>query len=223
VSLELAKESFLEGYRLAKLHERPTDAGGLAHTLANLGVRRAPFAFEGAAMAWRLRDAKERHPSFGEALLQAGCPRWRTFIHLGAGCALARLGLPPPSDPVALDGFGFQRGLTAGVSGLGVTSPEDRSARGRGRALWFVTGGAAEACQGALEAVVNPGELWRGVGTACTFAGDPRGHAILLSSLAGLHAEELRQGANEALALWRSLGDPPSRALRAAVSLGSVL
>ena len=51
-----ATAAFLEGYRLARLHEDPPDPPALVDALLELGRLRTPFAFEGTAMAWRLRD-----------------------------------------------------------------------------------------------------------------------------------------------------------------------
>ena len=159
-------------------------------------------------MAWRLRDARDVGPSRVEALLRTAGPEWHPFVRLGVGCALARLGLAAPEDPTVQDGYGFQLGLDSGVSGSRTRSLKPHFERGRGRALWFVTGGDARACARAIEGPGHRGELWRGIGTACTFAGDPLGEAGLLPPLAGVYATDLRRGSEVAMRLWASLGRP---------------
>ena len=216
---QVATAAFLEGYRLARLGELHPAPGALIELLTARGLERAPFAFEGAAMAWRLRDARDVGPSRVEALLRTAGPEWHPFVRLGVGCALARLGLAAPEDPTVQDGYGFQLGLDSGVSGSRTRSLKPHFERGRGRALWFVTGGDARACARAIEGPGHRGELWRGIGTACTFAGDPLGEAGLLPPLAGVYATDLRRGSEVAMRLWASLGDPPARVLRAAASL----
>jgi len=218
LSLEAAKAAFLEGYRIAREGESGTGAG-LLQALTRLDPHRRPFALEGAAMAWRLREGAEVRPLSSE-LLDRTPMSLRPFVLIGIGCGVARLGLDPPEDPTALDGYGFHQGLTSGLSG-GETTPgaAKRVDRGRGRALWFVTGGDARAVRGAVEGARNADELWRGIGTACTFAGDPRGHAPLLLRLAERFAPQVAAGSADALELWRSLGDPPARAADVAAIL----
>ena len=80
--------------------------------------------------------------------------------------------------------------------------------------MWFATGGDARACARAITNATYAGGLWRGVGTACAFAGDPRNQAAHLPGLALEFADDVRAGAEGALTLWRSLGDdPPERVL----------
>ena len=214
MSLTLATSAFLEGYRLARLHEDPLDPPALLDALLELGRLRTPFAVEGAAMAWRLRDEQDDGPRRSDALMTAAACEWHPFLDLGVGCALARIGQEPPTEPTILDGYGFQLGLLVGVSGFRTPAADPHSERGRGRALWFTTGGEARACAGAIANATHPDGLWRGVGTACAFAGDPRNQAAHLPGLALEFADDVRAGAESALTLWRSLGgDPPERVL----------
>ena len=199
---------------MARLHEEPSDPAALLDALLELGRLRTPFAFEGAAMAWRLRDEQDDGPPRSDALAEAAACEWHPFLDLGVGCALARLGREPPTGPTILDGYGFQLGLRVGVSGLRTTTADPYSERGRGRALWFTTDGEASACAGAIANAKYASGLWRGVGTACAFAGDPRNQAAHLPGLALEFADDVRAGAESALTLWRSLGDdPPERVL----------
>lgn len=208
MTLDIATAAFLEGYRLGRRHEQSVEPAALLEALGGLDLAERPFAFEGAAMAWEIRDRQDGGVRMG-ALFAGSAAEWRTFLLLGVGCAHARLGRAAPTDPIALDGYGFQRGLREGISGIGSAGTSPLAERGRGRALWFVTGGDGPACAAAIQrAETAPaGELWRGVGTACAFAGDPRGHAERLPALAGDSTEELRAGVGQAIELWRALGD----------------
>jgi len=207
VTLDVASAAFVEGYRLGRRHEQRAESAALLDALAARDLAERPFAFEGAAMAQEIRDAQDGGNRMGDLLARSG-PEWRTFLLLGVGCAQARLGRAAPTDPIALDGYGFQLGLREGISGIGTARTSPLAERGRGRALWFVTGGDGAACAAAIqraEAAVA-GELWRGVGTACAFAGDPRAHAEVLPSLAGEFSEQLRFGVGRGIELWHGLG-----------------
>jgi hypothetical protein len=174
-------------------------------------------------MGCRLREARDPTRPLVQPLLRSADERWPPFILLGVGCALARLGTALPGLPLERDGYGFQLGLQHGPPRAAERQGDVHVARGRGRALWFVTGGDAHACARAIAACpADSAALWRGVGTACTFAGDPRGHAPLLPELCGEHVAELRAGAATALALWAALGDVPPRARIASADLDLV-
>jgi hypothetical protein len=164
-------------------------------------------------MACEMRDARDGRARARDLAARVGL-EWRTFLLLGVGCARARLGWPAPEDPIALDGFGFQVGLRDGVSGVTTLALDPLAERGRGRALWFVTGGDGPACAAAIaRAAGDAGALWRGVGTACAFAGDPRAQAARLPGLAVDLSEELRLGVRQGIELWLALGcGVPARA-----------
>lgn len=219
MSLALAQAAFLEGYRLALADESPETAHALLGQLYELGQLRTPFACEGAAMAWRLRD--ERQPRRRvESLFESASPIWHPFLGLGVGCALAKLGQRLPDEPAELDGYGFYTSLFGGVSGVPAELTVPRVERGRGRAFWFRTGGDAAACARLTLSGPYREERWRGVATACAFAGDPRGQAGRLPALAGAFACHLGAGAEEALRLWRSIGgNPPDRVLAVVAAL----
>ncbi len=215
MSLVLASAAFLDGYRLGLTHEA-NDLDRLQTALHELGSHRTPFAFEGAAMAWRIRDDRDQTVRHLSTFFEATDTKWHPFLALGVGCALAKLGHPPPPDPVTLDGYGFQLGLLAGISGARIASAGPRIERGRGRALWFITGGEPAACAVTINNGSQVEERWRGVATACVFAGDPKDAATELWSLAVGFQDLLRQGAQDALALWQSLTESPPPRISAA-------
>jgi hypothetical protein len=216
--LKRAAAVFLDGYRVSLESKDPERT---LHALEHMDLLEAPFAFEGAAMGFRIQDGDSPEAERSAAFVAAASPRWHPLIRLGVGCGVARLGLGPPALPLELDGFGFM----TGVLGLGrrpVLEPiSPHSARGRGRALWFTSGGDARACARAVRrAATGKPELWRGVATACTFAGDPKGEAAMLLELSGDHAAHVAAGAAAALALWTSLGDRPPHAVTSFAILG---
>ncbi len=219
MTLELASAAFREGYRLALADDAAAQAPALIGRLHALGHLRTPFAYEGAAMAWRLRD--ERRPAGRvDALFSASSPVWHPFLGLGVGCALARLRRNLPDEPAMLDGYGFYVCLFGGVSRATAEPTLPRVERGRGRALWFRSGGDATACAVMIARGPYVEERWRGVATACAFAGDPKGQARLLPVVAAAFSSHLLDGAEEALRLWRSLGEePPERVLDVVASL----
>ena len=204
MTLSVASDSFMEGYRLALAQGADRDPERIVGEVLALGPRRAPFAFEGAALGCRIQDEREAAAST-DALLREAPAIWRPFLALGVGCALARLHRPPPEDPVVLDGYGFQQGLLAGVSGLGSGCPQPRAERGRGRALWFLTGGRGQACAAVARRSAHAGELWRGIGTACAFAGDPMDQAARLPGLAGGCVGSLSAGVADGVSMWQAL------------------
>jgi len=211
VTLRLARDAFLRGYRMAYRGAAADDAGALLRAVGALDPDLAPFAFEGAAMAWTVREARERSVRFDDLVTSAEI-RWRPFLALGMGCAQARLGRPIPDEAAAQDGYGFLHGLLDRSWRPGGEGTSRRVERGRGRALWFTTEGDAEACRRLIGDGACVSDRWRGVAIACAFAGDPRGHASLLPRAAG-DRDVVAEGAREALRLWRSLGTPPRHVL----------
>lgn len=220
MSLAAASAAFLDGYRLALQDGEVGRAPALVRSLLTLGLERAPFAHEGAAMGWTLLEERtgDTADRIG-ALVAATREPWHPFVKLGVGCAFAKLGRRLPEDSVTRDGYGFQLGLVdKGWSRRDrITCP--RAERGRGRALWFVTGGSVEACLALIGRGPHADERWRGVATACTFAGDPRREAAILARAACGREAVVAAGAREALRLWRALGGPPDRAVDAAAAL----
>lgn len=222
MTLSSASQSFLAGYRIALTNGSDRDVDTLIRDVLALGPHRAPFAFEGAGMGCRILD--ERHGGRStEELFQQTDPVWSPFLELGIGCALARLGHPPSQKPMVLDGYGFQRGLLDGVSGHGSGSLPPRAERGRGRAVWFLTGGRGRACVGIAGRSAHPDELWRGIGTACSFAGDPLEQAARLRELAGPYAGSLEAGVAGGVSMWTALDIAiPARTRRVQEALASL-
>lgn len=211
MSLEVASSAFLHGYRLAL--EEKGEVETLRPSLLDLESLSRPFAFEGGAMGCRLLDQRDGGGR-AERLASTVDAKWQPLLRLGVGCALARLGVDPPDDAPTLDGYGFQIGLMTGTGARGAATGSPHAECGRGRALWFVTGGRADACAQAIRGAPSADALWRGVGTACAFAGDPLSWAGRLLEIAHGFEHEVVRGVCDAVELWRALeGVPPSRTL----------
>ena len=157
------------------------------------------FAYEGAAMAFTVRDAVRGHRT-RELILGSGRPHF-FLAYIGIGFAMARLPRPlwrnvlpdlsdipfhPTMSWLAVDGYGFDRAYFDTARWV------DRQYRpapypwdghpgyfpravdqGIGRALWFIHGGRAPAVAAAVERFTEDrrADLWSGVGLAATFAG----------------------------------------------------
>lgn len=199
---------------MARLMEQPPDALALRAALLALGPERTPFALEGAAMAWSIAESRSPATSRVAAMNAVWPSAWHPFIGIGTGCAAAKTGHDPPDEPTAMDGYGFQLCLNTGVSGFpGGRALPPFAQRGRGRALWFVTGGEARACGAAIQRSAHAPDLWMGVGTACAFAGDPMHQAPILRKVSGGFAPHVVAGVRFGVDLWLSLGGPaPTRA-----------
>jgi hypothetical protein len=222
VTLELASDAFLSGYRRARLGRGVSeDIAKLVPDLQNLGLERLPFAVEGAAMALEAMDEERsnRDPttrSLVDTFRSVVPDPWDPFVDLGVGCGLARRAAPLPEHATILDGYGF----CVTLFGIASMQPEGEGEspfhRGVGRAVWFRTGGHAQASAALVARLGGLDEHWRGLGTACVFAGDPRNHASLLRDLAEGSMASVRDGAAEALRRWDSLGSlVPERVTRA--------
>jgi len=218
LTLEVASSAFLDGYRAALEEDR--DVRALLDRLLHVDISRRPFAFEGGAMGCRVLDARSDGGRTAELMEQAD-PKWAPLIRIGIGCGLARLGTEPPDDPLTLDGFGFQVGITTGPARSGTELRASHAERGRGRALWFVTNGRPEGCRRAIDGTRHAASLWEGTGVACAFAGDPH-HAAerLLVSARGFE-DAVRHGVAEAVALWSAVaGQVPDRTRDVARAIG---
>lgn len=175
------------------------------------------FGYEGATMAYVVRDAMGRRGTRTRDLLRGPARRHIFLAYIGIGFAMARLPRPLwksvvpelPDDPyyptmswLAVDGYGFDRAYfdtSRWVDAQRVPKPyrwegsADYFARavdqGIGRALWFVRGGRTADVAAAVRRFAShrQPDLWSGVGLAATFAGS--------SDAPGL--AELRQAAGE--------------------------
>jgi enediyne biosynthesis protein E2 len=159
------------------------------------------FAYEGATMAYTVRDAMAAGRGHRTRDLLTGPARPHLFLaYIGVGFAMARLprplwknvlpGLDSPYHPtmswLAVDGYGFDRAYfdTAkwvtrqwrppAYPWLGRADYFPRAVdQGIGRALWFIHGGQPAGVAAAIGrfAADRQADLWSGIGLASTVAG----------------------------------------------------
>ncbi|GLY00479.1 MULTISPECIES: DUF1702 family protein [Actinoplanes] len=218
--LETVGRSFLHGYALAAEARRPDDAAagldGVAHAFRG-------FAYEGAAMAFAVRDGLPFGGRYVERFLAGpGAPHvYMTYV--GVGWAMARLPrmrwstLHAP-DPVlrwlVLDGYGFHQAYFKTARYVGARyRPDDfpwpaegpRWYAGRvidqgiGRAMWFVAGTDARRLHTMIERFPEDrrADLYSGAGLAATYAGGATEAELRgLLGAAGRYAGDLAQGSS---------------------------
>jgi hypothetical protein len=211
------------------------------------------FAYEGATMAYTVRDAMGGGHRTRDLLRGSGQPHiFLTYI--GIGFAMARLprglwkkvmpdltGTPyyPTMTWLAVDGYGFDRAyFKTGkwVDQQYVPKPYPWAGspdyflrvidQGIGRALWFIHGAQPAAAADAVRrfAPHRQADLWSGVGLAAAFAG--AGDPRNLSALlgeAGPHRAELGLGAVLAVKAREFSGFVPEYTAAAADALGGGL
>lgn len=219
--LDLVPQTVITGFEWA------IEARSMAHVQRRLSMvdpELRGFAFEGATMAYTVRDSFSGHRT-RDLLMDAGAPH--LFVaYIGIGFAMARLPrrlwnkvVPDLGDTryhptmswLAVDGYGFDRAYFDTDKWIGrqfVPKPYPWAGaphyfpraldQGIGRALWFMHGARPE---GVAEAVkkFNPSrhaDMWSGAGLAASFAGgcDAEGYARL-RELAGGHRAQLALGA----------------------------
>nr|BFE84801.1 hypothetical protein GCM10020093_074020 [Planobispora longispora] len=158
------------------------------------------FAYEGATMAFTVRDAMGGGTRTRDLLLGPGQPH--IFLaYIGIGFAMARLPRPlwkkvvpdlagsayyPTMSWLAVDGYGFDLAYFHTDTWVGRQrvprpyawqgSPDyfpHAVDQGIGRALWFINGGQVADVASAVRnfAAHRHADLWSGVGLAATFAG----------------------------------------------------
>jgi hypothetical protein len=206
------------------------------------------FAYEGAAMAFTVRDSVSGTRT-RDLLLGSGQPH--IFLaYIGIGFAMARLPRPlwkkvlpdltgspyfPTMSWLAVDGYGFDRAYfdtKRWVDRQYVPSayPWQGSAdyflravdQGIGRALWFIHAGQAPDVAAAVLRFPEPrrADLWSGVGLAATFAGGcEAGTLAPLRAAAGEHADHLGLGAVFATKARHYSGYVPEHSADAAFAL----
>ncbi|MEU5264598.1 DUF1702 family protein [Amycolatopsis sp. NPDC021455] len=218
--LEAVGRSFLHGFAVAAEARGPED---VPDPLDQVAVRMRGFCYEGAAMAFAIRD--------GLSVWGRNTPRFVAgpgephlyMAYVGIGWALARLPrfrharvLAAVSDPVlrwlVLDGYGFHQAYfhtaryvhrrlrDAYVPRLGGTGTaySDRAIdQGIGRALWFIGGtdpNRVAELIGGFDADRHA-DLYSGAGLAATYAGgaDPEELAEL-AERAREYRPQLAQG-----------------------------
>lgn len=214
--LEGVAGRFVEGYH-AGLEEGSTEE--LAARLGEIPAEVSGFAYEGAGMALALLDTLTpwRRNNRLDAFLRGPGDPHHYLVYVGAGWILARLPLSPGRllarlDPVlgwlALDGYGFHEGffhpartvvrheVPAKVRGYARRAFD----QGIGRSLWFVEGAGPQRLQATISSFPDgpagrQGDVWSGVGLACSYAGGrDRGAVEELVKHAGEHAPQLAQG-----------------------------
>lgn len=224
--LERIGEAFRQGYQTVL--ENPRDTA-LSTRLDKVELEFRGFAYEGAAMAMDLLDqlrpwADRLFPTF-----LAGPGRRHTYmVHVGAGWSMARLRLRlqrrfSELDPLlawlALDGFGFHEGYFRWpryANGARRPDPLHGYAfrafdQGLGRSLWFVSGADPKWIAAAISGFpeTRRGDLWSGVGLACTYAGGCDEEEITrLLQLAMEYQSHLAQGAVFAAKAREYAGNP---------------
>lgn len=210
--LELIGATFLWGYHLA-LEE--TDLSILTQRLNSVDLELRGFSFEGAAMGLALFDLltpwkKDRWRLF---LKKGGAPH-KYMMHVGAGWALAQLPWfqthPALVDPLlgwlVIDGYGFHRGYFQWPRYVVEQKLPKRLSpyaqrvfdQGLGRSLWFVDGADVSRIPATIASFdpARQGDLWSGIGLACTYAGGVDAVAIkALQSAARRYSSQLAQGA----------------------------
>jgi enediyne biosynthesis protein E3 len=211
--LECIGGSFLKGYQAALDSESLAD---LPPRLEAVELEFRGFAYEGAAMALDLLDQLRplASPLFPAFLAGPG-QQHIYMLHVGAGWSMARLRLrlrqrlarlDPLLGWLALDGFGFHEGYfhwpqyangafrPPAFQGYALRAFD----QGMGRSLWFVSGADPKWISAVISAFPEErrGDLWSGVGLACTYAGGCEEEEVVqLRELAAGYETHLAQGA----------------------------
>jgi hypothetical protein len=206
------------------------------------------FAYEGATMAFTVRDAMGRGRRTRDLLRGPGQPH--IFLaYIGIGFAMARLprrlwrkvvpdlsGSPyyPTMNWLAVDGYGFDRAYfdtRRWVDEQKVPDPYPWDGapdyfpraidQGIGRALWFVHGARVPDVAAAVRrfAARRQADLWSGVGLAAAFAGGDSASLETLRRAAGDQHAELAQGAVFAVKARAHAGFVPAHTEAATAAL----
>jgi enediyne biosynthesis protein E3 len=225
--LESIGRSFILGYNYA-LH---CDVGDFAIRLAGIDVVDRGFAFEGAAMAYAIRDVLKpwRESQLAAFMAGSGAPHIY-MVHVGAGWALARIPvgtgriqrtLHPLFKWLAFDGFGFHEGYFHHRRAIFERKPPRVLSgyrlrafdQGLGRSMWFVFGTEVQAITRCITTfpAARQTDLWSGVGLAAAYAGGATKDSLqLLRSMARQFSRELAQGAAFAAQARAHAGNPAS-------------
>ena len=231
--LEQVGRTFLNGYHLAM---QTPGASQLAGYLEEIGLEWRGFAYEGAAMALALLDSMT--PFGGRRwrnLLEGPGDAHAYMVHVGFGWAAARIPwlrrrlrlhiekFDPLLRWLIFDGYGFHQGyfhwpqfvrqqaLPPKLSGYGLRAFD----QGLGRSLWFVEGADISRIEKTVRAfpTERQGDLFGGLGLACTYAGGVERDAIeRLRNVAGTDLGCLCQGAAFAAKARQRAGNPTPQA-----------
>ncbi|MET8367004.1 DUF1702 family protein [Micromonospora sp. NPDC005194] len=217
--LETVGSSFLHGFGAAAEANGPADA---APTVEATPAAYRGFAYEGAAMAFAIRDALPGRPRHVARFL-ADHDEHVYMAYVGVGWAMARLPrllwprLYAP-DPLlrwlVLDGYGFHEAYfktdryvrqrrRPSTFAWPADGPRDYSVRaidqGIGRACWFVAGTDPEQLVRLLDAFPadRRRDLYAGAGLAVCYAGGASERELTwLAECAGPYRPDLAQGAS---------------------------
>jgi len=216
--LETIGQSFLAGYAYAAEARTPADA---EERLEGVPAQFRGFAYEGAAMAFAVRDGLPLGRGRNVATFLAGRAANHVYmVYVGVGWAMARLPrfrwsrLYAP-DPLlrwlALDGYGFHQAYfhtDRYVHGQyreprfpwpadGPRWYADRAIdQGIGRAMWFVGGADADRVATMIDkfAAHRRADLYSGAGLAATYAGGADADELLsFRQRAGEHGGQVAQ------------------------------
>jgi hypothetical protein len=214
--LEHIGQMFLAGYNTAVTHGTPN---ALMSRLSAVPLSHQGFAVEGAAFAFALLDrlAPWRRNRFRVLLRTAADHPY--MAHIGAGWALARLGLArfrstrsralARMDPIlrwlVIDGYGFHEGyfrrhraVTEQWEPAEPTSYVCRAFhQGLGRSLWFRECADPARIRAAIFRFPEHrrSDLWSGVGLACAYAGGVSDTAIAsIGEYGAAYAAHIAQG-----------------------------
>jgi hypothetical protein len=224
--LEGIGRAFLHGYHAALEEDRPDR---LAPRLDEWEPGLRGFAFEGAGMGLHLLDLLLPWKRGRLRGFLAGPAAAHVYmVHVGAGWALAQLGLRvDPAlarlDPLlgwlAVDGYGFHHGYFRWPEAVGRQRVPRRLSgyaqrvfdQGLGRSLWFVEGAEANRIAATIAGFPpsRHADLWSGAGLACAYAGGVPEEAVeQLGRRAGRDHPHLAQGAAFAAKARRRAGNP---------------
>jgi hypothetical protein len=217
--LETVGGSFLRGFAAAAEADDPP---GAAPTVEATPAAYRGFAYEGAAMAFAIRDALPGGRPRHVARFLADHDEHVYMAYVGVGWAMARLPRPLwprlyAPDPLlrwlVLDGYGFHQayfrtdryvhaGRRPSSFPWPADGPRDYALRaidqGIGRACWFVAGTDAERLVHLLDAFPadRRPDLYAGAGLAACYAGGAGAEELTwLAEVAGAYRGDLAQGA----------------------------
>jgi hypothetical protein len=217
--LETAGRNFLAGYSWAAEATRP--AGAEEH-LETVPWQFRGFAYQGAAMAFALRDGLPFGAHDHVARFLAGPARHHVYlVYIGIGQAMARLprfrwpdagSLDPLLQWLVLDGYGFHQAyfhtrryvqdqhrpsLAGWPAGAESWYADHAFDQGVGRALWFIAGTDGQAAADLVDrfpAERRP-DLYGGVALGATYAGGAGEHELeRFRDRAGAYRSDLAPG-----------------------------
>ncbi|WP_327093080.1 DUF1702 family protein [Nonomuraea sp. NBC_01738] len=232
--LESAERAYVFGFNAA-----------ISREIAKIGeipLERRPFAYEGAGAASAALDliTLTRGRRLHE-LLAGPAKFYEHAVHLGVGRAYALLRLRPMrglrhTHPLlrwlAVDGFGFQQGLTRTDRMVGEHAMPDLVTRthcaifdqGLGRLLWYHDCASPDQVAARVSSFPTGrrADLWSGVGFAATYTGGADADALAaLTSHAGADGfrSHLVQGCAFATSAWLATGALPAHVTEAVAVL----